>query len=72
MAASMVACSSSAEYAIRPRMGQLLRMIWVVTWVRSTFSSWSLTQPAIRSLSVTSTVAVMLVISRTGSVTRSA
>ena len=53
-------------------MGQLLRMIWVVTWVRSTFSSWSLTQPAIRSLSVTSTVAVMLVISRTGSVTRSA
>ena len=68
----MAACSISAEYAIRPRIGHPLRMIWVVTWVRSTFSSWSLTQPAIRSLSVTSTVEVRLVISRTGSATRSA
>ncbi len=68
----MVACSISAEYAIRPRIGQPLRMIWVVTCVRSTLSSWSLTQPAIRSLSVTSTVAVMFVTSRTGSAIRSA
>ena len=36
---SMAACSMSAEYAIRPRMGQPLRVIWVVTFVRSTFSS---------------------------------
>ena len=57
---------------VRPRIGQPLRMIWVVTCVRSTLSSWSLTHPAIRSLSVTSTVAVKLVTNRTGSATRSA
>ena len=44
----------------------------MVTLVRITFSSCSLTQPEIRSLSVTSTVPVRLVITRTGSITRSA
>jgi hypothetical protein len=53
-------------------MGHPFLMIWVVTLVRSTFSSWSLTQPAICSLSATFTVAVRLVISRAGSATRSA
>ncbi len=55
-----------------PRIGQPLATICVVTLVRSTFSSCSLTQPEIRSLSVTSTVEVRLVISRAGSMTRSA
>ena len=39
--------------------------------VRITLSSWSLIQRVMRSLSVTSTVPVRLVISWTGSMTRS-
>ena len=52
-------------------MGHPLRTICVVTWVRITLSSWSLTQPEMRSLSVTSTVPIRLVISATGSATLS-
>ena len=68
----MAACSISGECTDRPRIGHPLATTCVVMLVRITLSSWSLTQPAIRSLSVTSTVEVRLVISRAGSITRSA
>ena len=50
-------------------MGQPLRTIWRVTSVRITLSSWSLTQPVMASLLVTSTVPVRLGMSAPGSET---